>query len=300
MLGIFYIILASSFWALDTLIRYPLISSGLSATTMVFYEHFLLSAIFIIFYPESFMNIVRGKKINWLYFIIVGAFGSAIATAAFTRAFYFLNPSLVILLQKFQPLVAIILARIFLAEKIQKIFVVWAIVCLIGAFLISFEDILRLTDSNQDINKLFFHEEAFLGYILVAISVVGWGASTVFGKKLSMNGLKQQDIMFGRFIVAFLTLIPMLKFNNDLFSHDLDMYGKIALMVLISGLLAMYLYYKGLALVSARACALAELFFPFFAVVVNWLFLGKELTPIQILGGCILLIGSSVIQMKEY
>jgi hypothetical protein len=46
---------------------------------------------------------------------VIGGVGSAIATVAFTESFQFLNPSLVILLQKMQPVVAITLAAIVLA-----------------------------------------------------------------------------------------------------------------------------------------------------------------------------------------
>jgi drug/metabolite transporter (DMT)-like permease len=54
-----------------------------------------------------------------------------------------------------------------------------------------------------------------------------------------------------------------------LFKHSMDTYGKVTLMVLVSGLLAMYIYYQGLRKISARACTLAEMFFPFMAVIVN-------------------------------
>ena len=73
----------------------------------------------------------------------------------------------------------------------------------------------------------------------------------------------------------------------------------ISLMVFVSGLLAMYLYYNGLKKMSARACSLTELFFPFFAVIVNWIYLDATLSVYQIAGGLILILGSVVIQMKR-
>ncbi len=78
------------------------------------------------------------------------------------------------------------------------------------------------------------------------------------------------------------------------------MYGKVFLMVLLSGLAGMYFYYKGLKLLSARTCALAEMFFPFSAVVINWVFLGAKLLPVQIIGAGLLVISSVVIQLKKY
>jgi drug/metabolite transporter (DMT)-like permease len=77
-------------------------------------------------------------------------------------------------------------------------------------------------------------------------------------------------------------------------------YLKILIMVIISGALAMWLYYQGLNRISAKTTAIAEMFFPFFAIIVNWIFLGKQLNDWQLLGGAILIIGSLIIQLKKY
>jgi drug/metabolite transporter (DMT)-like permease len=106
--------------------------------------------------------------------------------------------------------------------------------------------------------------------------------------------------MAGRFMIGFLCLLPFVISSTDLFTHSIEIYGKISLMVLVSGILAMYIFYQGLRKVSARACSLAEMFFPFMAVLVNWLFLNASLTPLQLIGGGVLLLGSVVIQLKHY
>lgn len=299
-LGIFLIFLASSFWAFDTLIRYPLIGAGVSAISIVFYEHLILTVIFLVVFFKAVPNIANLKVRHVLYFIVVGGFGSALATLAFTRAFHFLNPSLVILLQKFQPVVAIILARVFLKESINKMFMIWALVCLVGGVLVSYQDILNVSEAYNSFGDLFEKNSASLGYMLVIISIIGWGASTVFNKKLELEGFSNEQIMGGRFITGFVFLIPFAANVPETFSHSIEVYGKVSLMVVISGLLAMYIYYQGLRRTSARTCSLAEMFFPFMAVIVNWLFLGATLTPLQLIGGALLLLGSVVIQIKHY
>lgn len=300
MTGFLFVVSACALWALDTLIRYPLIQGGVSAVSIVFYEHLILTAIFSIVFFKSLKKIWHAKTSHYFYFFIVGGIGSALATMAFTKAFALLNPSLVILLQKFQPIFAILLARKILKEEIKKMFIFWAFICLMGAFLISYEDLLKLGSSGQSIYHLLVKPGAFQGYVLVAFSIIGWASATVFGKLLGKEGYTDEQIMAGRFIMGFLCLIPFASQTQDVFSHSLDVYGKISLMVLVSGLLAMYLYYQGLRRISARACSLAEMFFPFMAVIVNWLFLGASLTPVQLFGGLLLLIGSLVIQLKRY
>lgn len=300
MVGFLFVFSACCLWALDTLIRYPLLNSGVNAYAIVFYEHLILSVIFLVVFFKSLPKIWNSKVSHLFFFFMVGGVGSALSTLAFTQAFNYLNPSLVILLQKFQPVVAISLASFILKEKIQKPFILWAIVCLLGALMISFDDILRLTNSGKGMYELLFHSGSVQGYLLVAFSVFGWGASTVFGKKLVKIGYQDEQIMAGRFLLGLICLLPFLPFQSTIFTHSVDVFGKVSLMVLVSGLLAMYLYYHGLRKISARACSLTEMFFPFMAVIVNWMFLGATLTPIQILGGCLLLVGSVIIQLKQY
>lgn len=300
MLGFFLVIAACALWAVDTLIRYPLMQSIGNSLVIVFYEHLLLSLILLVISFKSLSKFKQIKPKHLIYFLIVGGVGSAWATLAFTKAFTYLNPSLVIILQKFQPVVAIVLASIVLREKIQKVFILWASVCLIGALLISFEDLLGIVNSDYSLRQLFFHQKAMQGYVLVIFSIIGWGASTVFGKKLVTLGYTDEVILGGRFFMGLLCLIPFCIGETTLFTHNVEIYGKISLMVLVSGLMAMYLYYQGLRRIPARLCTLAEMFFPFMAVIVNWLFLDAVLTPIQILGGVILMFGSVVIQVKHY
>lgn len=295
--GLGLIIGACAFWALDTLIRYPLLYSKIDAISIVFYEHLILTVIFSIVFFKSFKKIWHAKTSHYFYFFMLGAIGSAWATIAFTQAFIYLNPSLVILLQKFQPVFAIVLARIVLKEQIKNTFIFWAFVCLMGALLISYSDIASLVKSGKTV---LFNSTTFKGYILVLFSVCGWGAATVFGKKLSSEGYSSKQIMSGRFIMGLLAIIPFVFNKNDLFSHKIEVYGKISLMVMVSGILAMYLYYQGLKKTSARAATLGEMFFPFMAILVNWIFLEKSLGAIQLIGGAVLILGSLVIQLKKY
>lgn len=300
MAGTFLVILSCLFWGMDTLIRYPLVERGINPITIVFYEHCLLTLFFSLGLIPAIKRIGELKLADVFSFIVIGGLGSAVATVAFTESFQILNPSLVILLQKFQPVVAIILSAIVLKEQIQKQFIIWAAICLVGGLLISSPDIIRFYHLIQSDYKSVISDNAVHGYTLVGISILGWGATTVFGKRLSMVGFDTKDIMAGRFLIGLLALIPFVKWNSSMILPQGEDYLRILIMVLISGALAMWLYYQGLKRLSARTTAIAEMFFPFFAIVANWIFLGKQLNDIQLIGGAILLVGSLIIQIKKY
>jgi drug/metabolite transporter (DMT)-like permease len=293
--GFGLVVLAAFCWAIDTLFRYPLISSGVSALQIVFVEHLFLMVFSGYVLWKSRLMIWKMEFGHIFYFFLIGGFGSAIGTLAFTKAFSLLNPSYVILLQKLQPLVAISMARFLLGEPISKKFLAWGSVCLLGGLLISFQDIFTGGPHHFEISR-----NSLYGYGLVFLAVVSWGSATVFGKKLSMSGFDFKEIMAMRFFFGFAVLLPLFVGESDTSIFDAVVLGKIFLMALISGAVAMALYYKGLSRISARTCAIAEMFFPLCAVVINWVFLGKGLTEVQIVGGVLLVIGSTTIQIKNY
>lgn len=275
-------------WSLDTLIRYPLLAV-ISADTMVFVEHLFLFAYFL---PLLFINKFDFKKIDasaLVSFFVIGMIGSAAGTLAFTKAFSLINPSLVILLQKLQPFVAILLSSLLLKEKIRKSFFICALPAFLGAFLLSYKDIAPVFSGNLEAGVT-------LGYALTFLAVAGWGASTVFGKRLSTQGFAETEIMAGRFIFGFILLAVFCSLQGSLptASLDLEIYVKIFIMVILSGLIGMYFYYKGLKILPAHITAVAELFFPLSAVTINWIFLGKALDALQILGA-VLLVGASLL-----
>jgi drug/metabolite transporter (DMT)-like permease len=290
MLPFLWIVLATLTWALDTLIRYPLLGS-ISAEKIVLIEHVFLVLFFtpFVFYksPQFYKTILK----HWRGFFVIGVFGSAISTLAFTKAFYLINPSVVILLQKLQPLVVIGWSVFYIKEKLKPDFFKYAALALFGGLLISYPDLKGLfAPSSSDVNN----STIFLGYALTLLAVFGWGLSTVFGKKISLAGLSENQILTGRFSfgLVFLFLYVLFFSGNFIEGVNTDSLLKILAMVFISGILGMYLYYMGLKNTTAHVSAIAELFFPFFAVIINWIFLGKSLEPVQILGMGILLVAS--------
>src|SRR4051812_13084396 len=100
MAGTLLVIFACLLWGVDTLIRYPLVESGISPVTIVFYEHLLLTLIFTSWLIPAFKRIGELNVADIFSFLVIGALGSAVGTVAFTESFHYLNPSLVILLQK--------------------------------------------------------------------------------------------------------------------------------------------------------------------------------------------------------
>ena len=162
-------------------------------------------------------------------------------------------------------------------------------VAMVGGAMVSYPDLAPLV-SERDAGK-----GVMLGYLLTLVAVAGWASATVFGKRLSTQGFSESQIMSGRFFFGFSALLVYCFANQTLPSSTIgfESFFKIVAMVLLSGFIGMFFYYRGLKQLSAHSASIAEMFFPASAVTINWIFLGKSLQPVQ-LAGAVILIGAAV------
>ncbi|CAG9298420.1 Riboflavin transporter ImpX [Celerinatantimonas diazotrophica] len=290
--------LACLTWALDTLIRYPLLGLGFSTLQIVLMEHLTLvivTAPLLWRYRQQFFQLnVR----SWGALFFIGGIGSAIGTLAFTQAFHYLNPTVVILLQKLQPVVAIVLASWFLNERIHGYFIRWAGLILLGSVVMIWPDLRAMFSQSLVISKTSM--ASWYGYGLTLIAVIAWGAATVCGKYLSVQKMDANAIMSGRFLMGLVVLVPLALLHT---SQLQEMAAKpllmLILMALLSGLAGMWFYYQGLNRIPAQVTTLAEQTFPIFAALINWLFLSMSLSMYQILGAVLLIAGNVGLRFKE-
>ncbi len=283
--GPYLIFIAAMLWATDAPFRLHL-TKELSSNFIVLAEH-LIDVIIVL--PLLFTSWSEFKKLNlrqWLAVLVIAIGGSALASIAFTQAFHYVNPSVAILLQKLQPLVVVGLAVSLLQERLRSCFWIWAIVGLTGAYIISFPHLVPQVYQGEQFNPNFIG----VGYALIA--VVLWGASTVFGKyALSTISFKAMTTL--RFVLAFIFLIILNAVQHTIPKLS-TISGKdwlyIAATAITSGVVSLFIYYRGLQFTTASIATMAELGFPLAAVVINWIFLKEALLPMQLVGMAVLLL----------
>ena len=303
MTGFFSIVAACLLWALDALIRYPLALGGMDPATMVFTEHLVLVLVFLPFLVRNRRRFWRLRLGDLVCFAVVGAGGSSLANVCLTRAFALADPSAVILIQKLQLVFAVVLARLVLGERIRRGFLFWGSVALAGAVLVSWPDTAPAFGAGGA--RALLEEGAALGCLLALVPAAAWGSATVLGKRLAMAGHGAADIMAGRFLMGFLAMVPFVSLplagaaGPPPLPADPGDVLRIVLMAVLAGLIGMYLYYRGLRVVRARVGAVAELFFPLFAVAANWAVLGAGLEPVQAAGGALVVLGSFMVQWRR-
>jgi len=266
-LGALSIMLAALLWSLDGVFIRPKFYA-LPAGLVVFLEHILG---FIVLSPFIFLGwskIKLLKQKDWLAIAWVCFFGGALGTLMITKAFFAavsgqVTFATVVLLQKLQPVFALLLARLVLGERLKKSFYAWAAVAIAAAYFLAFG---KTGLALGEINLL--HHAAFYA----AVAAFAFGSSTVFGKRI-VNHLDFKSTAALRFGVTSLLMLVYSLLTGDLFkivSISAVYWRYLLLIVFTSGAVAMFIYYYGLKRVTASASTILELFWPFSAVVLDY------------------------------
>jgi drug/metabolite transporter, DME family len=270
--GITLVAVAAALWGTDALFRRPLAHST-SVATIVFGEHVVLVAITL---PLLVPALLAVKRVGWravLAAVAIGAGASAVATILFTQAFVDGDPVTPVVLQKVQPLVAVLGARLVLGEHPRHRFVWYLASALVGTWLMAFPSPTHLGGIHSTL----------LPAIYALAAAVLWAFGTVLGRYLT-RVLAFQHVTTLRFAFGLpASGIALLVLGGPAFSSAHDSLW-IAILALVTGAIALGLYYYGLRSTPAVAATLAELAFPVTAAIIGYLAFGATLTSTQWVG----------------
>ena len=266
--------LAAMLWWGDLLLRERVVRAGWSAADIVLTEHLLLTLALAVPLWRGRALLARLSRREWGLLAFVGVGGSALATWMYTEAFTLdpLRALTVVLLQKTQPIFALVLAGWALRERRAGTFWAWCALALTGALL------LIVADSGFRWERL---PRVRAEQALLALSASGlWGAATVAGRPLSVR-LPPALLSGARFALALpvLALFALFGPPPPLAARTPEILGTVALIALAPGLLGMSLYYYGLRGTSASAATLAELCYPLTSLLIGVAVLHTPMTP---------------------
>lgn len=285
--GPLFVIIAALLWSFDGLLRRGLYT--LPPAVIVFYEH-LIGAVILLFLSNKWLpDLKKMSRKEWFAIAVVallsGALGTILYTAALGKVQY-IQYSVVVLLQQLQPIWAILAAGILLKEKITPKFLLWAILALCAAYLISFPDLTV---------NLASGEGTVIAALLALSAGIFWGTSTAISKFV-LNKVSFLTATALRFLIApvFALLFILGGGQTDsLFTLTQSQWMGLLLITLSTGMVALGIYYYGLKKTPARVATLCELVWPASAILIDYFYFQKTLTLTQILGVIILLIAIS-------
>ncbi len=273
-IGPILIIVAALLWAFDGVIRRNLYS--LPPITIIFFEH-LLGLIILSPFLFKYIFKVRFTKKEWILLLVISVLSGLLGTLWFTTALlkvHFISFSVVFLLQKLQPIFAITSASIFLKEKLDKRYIIWAVLALVSAYFVTFKNGIVNLETGE-------------GTIIAAIYALGaafaWGTSTTFSKML-LGTVRAEVSTFFRFLFTVLLALPLIfifKLGSSITAPTLPQFGLFALIAISTGMVALLIYYKGLSRTSVHVATILELTFPFIAIFIDRILYKTVLSPSQ-------------------
>ena len=285
------VIFAAFLWSFDGFIRQNLFA--LPSFLIVSLEHVIGAILFLPLLIRGWKEVSSLGQRGWISVLWISIFGGVLGTFFYTKALSYVNYidlSVVVLLQKLQPIFAIALAGVILKEKITKRFIILAFAAIVGGYLVTF--------GSSSIND--WDDKTIIAALLALLAAFSWGSSTVLGKhalnRLSFTTVTSLRLAITASVTAFV-LISAGQYdaiNNMTLSH----WGSIVLIVLSTGSLALFFYYYGLNKLPASHATLYELFWPLSAVGLDWFIRGNILSLPQCVGA-ILLLGAIIILTRE-
>lgn len=280
--GPMYIVLAAILWGIDGVLRRSLYS--LAPSIIVFYEH-LIGAIIIA--PATIIALQKEKvtRREWLVLLVIAMLSGVAGTLMFTAALVkvnFISISVVFLLQKLQPIFAIAAAVLLLKEKIDRRYIGWAVLAFISAYFVTFK--------NGQINLA-----TGAGTVTAALLAVGaafaWGSSTALSRitVLKLSNTLATGLRFFITVPLALLTVYLLKDSAGLLAIDTSQMVRFIVIALSTGMVALWIYYKGLQHTEVRVATFLELVFPLTGVLIDVFYYHNVLATTQYLAAVVLL-----------
>jgi drug/metabolite transporter (DMT)-like permease len=277
--------IAATLWGFDGVFLTPKLSN-LDVVFVVFALHLIPFLIMNLFFFKEYHYLSKFTKSDYIWFTFIALSGGAIGTIAIVKALFLIKfqaLSVVVLLQKLQPVFAIILAIFILGEKPKKQFYLYASIALTASYFLTFG--LNMPSFSDDY-------ESILAILLSLLAAFSFGASTVFSRKVLYKYPFQVSTFF-RYGFSSIVLFVFFILIGDYQALEKANQTNWLYLFIISattGSGAIFIYYYGLRKIKASVATFAELMFPVSAIFFDYLINGKILSPIQWIAAIILIL----------
>lgn len=272
-------------WGTDGLLRKPL-ADVLPAASVVFWEHLIIVVLLVPLLPVAVRAFVAAGRRERLALLAIGIGPSAIAAVMFTAAFRLSDPVTPLVLQKVQPVFAVLAAVALLGERLRPGYFLFAVPALAGAWLLAFK------------NPFDVGVAALQAALLALGAAALWAAGTVLGRMVAIT-MAPRQITTLRFAIGLPTAAVLLLVTDAPVAVGWDNAAGLVLLAVVPGLLALSLYYVGLRATPASRATLAELAFPVTAAIIGVGLLGTRLTWTQWLGFAVVVLSVTALAWHE-
>jgi drug/metabolite transporter (DMT)-like permease len=275
-IGAMAICLAAILWGLDGVVLTPRLSR-IDIGLVVFILHALPFLIMNVIFFREYRLLRQFTGYDYLMLFLLSAAGGAIGTMAIVKALFLVNfkaLTIVVLLQKLQPVFAITFASLLLKEKLKKNFLLYASIAITAGYFLTFG--WGLPDFSTGNNALLA-----AGFSMIA--AFSFGSSTVFSK-IILQKYHFFTATFFRYGITSLIMLLWVLVAGQLrgaISIQPREWFIFILIGITTGSGAIFLYYYGLTRIRAMLATICELCFPISAIFFDYFFNHRVLSPVQ-------------------
>jgi len=290
-IGICLAVLATLIWSGNFIIARGVIKT-IQPVTLAFYRWLTATIIIAPFAWKYFISEIRVIKQKLLFFLLTAVTGvSMFNTFVYVAGHHSTAINMAILGTCSSPIMSVILARIFLKEKIPALRIAGMLVCICGIFLLL---------SKGDIhNLLSFRFTRGDWWILAAALTFAIYNTTV---KKRPQGIHPVNFLF---IIFFLGTVILLPF----YLSELNRYGGIEINVanlstilylgLGTSVICFYIWNKAIGALGSGRTALFGNLIPVFSSIEAVFFLDEKITPIHIISFILVVSGLVIANLKK-
>lgn len=280
--GYLYVMLAAILWATSGTAAKMLFSHGISPFQLIQLRLGIAGAFLFVWLVLRRPALLRIARRDLLYFALLG--GGALAAAQFTYLFAIsrVNVATAILLQYLSPTFIAIYAAVFTREYPDRTTLTAIIGAVAGCYLVV---------GAYDLDVLSLNALGILSGLLSAVTFAWYAIQGESG----MRRYPPLTVLFYALLFAFLTwnLLhpPLGAFFSPYTPGD---WGWILYIGVMGTLLPFGFFFQGVTRIRATRASITATLEPIAAAVISYFLLNEALTPLQLLGGA-LVIGSVVL-----
>ncbi len=274
--GALAISIGAILWGLDGVVLTPRLYN-LPVAFVVFILHAIPFLLMNFIFSKEYRLLRSFSKRDSFFMFMASLLGGALGTLAIVKALFLVNfqsLSVVVLLQKLQPIFAISLAAIILKEKIKKGFLPWAALAIIAGYFLTF----GLNNPNFETGS-----NTGLAAVYSILAAMAFGASTVFSRGVVQH-IPFQAATFFRYGITTIIMLAIVLATGSLASFQsitANNWLIIFIIIFTTGSGAIFLYYYGLRKVPAMVATILELLYPISAIIFDYIFNNRTLSLLQ-------------------
>lgn len=286
---IYIILIFQQFIASTTHIFSKNLTFDLPPTLILLFRGLFACILFLVFLLVKRQNIFALQSNDVKRFVVLGALNIPLNQLLFYVSIKFTTAPNVALAYALSPIFILVIAFLFLKEKITISKVIGVLVAFVGIAIILFE------------KGASFKSEYFLGNLLALVASICWAIYSTYGKPLILKYGSTYSTALAMWF-GFLLYLPISfyfgDYRNIAIIQTVHWLQIIYLAVMTSGF-AYLLWYYALKRLPASSVGVFNNLQPVFTTILSVVFFGQILSKEYIIGGFLVIIGVTLTQLAH-